>query len=62
MTPEEKLEWLWKNCNIVYYPKNGEFPWPYPVEHNPHAVGPKDNREAIERYMENPNGQAHNIS
>jgi hypothetical protein len=28
-----QLEWLWKNCTIVYWPPDGGYPW----EHNPDA-------------------------
>jgi hypothetical protein len=45
-TPEaQQLEWLWKNCKIVFHPADGS----YPIEHNPHAQ--KDSRALIEAEM-----------
>lgn len=41
---EAELEWLWKNCRIIYFP-----PGLYPVEHNPHAN--KLSRDFIESFM-----------
>jgi hypothetical protein len=42
-----QLEWLWANCNIVYWPEDGS----YPIEHNPHTS--KYMREIIEIHMPN---------
>ena len=44
-----KLEWLWANCKIVYWPKDDS----YPIEHSPH-VG-KYSRDSIEDQMPNTN-------
>lgn len=45
MSDKEQLEWLWANCNIVYWPGTEE----YPIEHNLHAQ--KDSRDLIEEEM-----------
>ncbi len=40
-----ELEWLWRNCTITYWPRDGG----YPIEHNRKAN--KDSREMIEMEM-----------
>ena len=40
-----QLEWLWKNCRIVYYPKDEG----YPIEHT--LAAEKDMRSVIEMEM-----------
>jgi len=45
LSADEQLEWLWRNCKIVYWP---EFP-EYPLEHAPQAN--KNAREFIEAEM-----------
>ena len=42
---KSQLEWLWKNCRIICYPKDGG----YPIEHT-HRSG-KIMREVIEMEM-----------
>lgn len=42
-----QLEWLWANCRIIYWPKDGS----YPIEHNPNAL--KYGRDIIEHQMSN---------
>jgi len=40
-----QLEWLWKNCIIVYFPPGGS----YAIEHN--LAAKKDSRRYIEAEM-----------
>lgn len=42
---KSQLEWLWKNCRIVYFPKDEG----YPIEHVPYLN--KDMRSVIEMEM-----------
>lgn len=48
---QKRIEWLWANCRIVYYPpaQPGQ-PTPYPVEHTTYCN--KDMRGPIEAAME----------
>ncbi len=44
---ESEIEWLWKNCQIIHWPEDGE----YPIEHNPYAN--KNSRDIIQSLMPN---------
>jgi len=46
MTDKEKLEWIWENCKVVYFPGKGD----YPLEHVKSSN--KDLRREIEHCME----------
>lgn len=44
MNKDAFLDWMFKNCRIIYYPENLE----YPIEHVPNV---KNSRHDIERVM-----------
>lgn len=41
-----KLDWIFDNCKVVFFPESKDSAIPYPYEHNPHAN--KIMREDIE--------------
>ena len=42
----KRLDWLFANCRIVYFPPLVGGAQPYPIEHNPHALGYGNKRDS----------------